>query len=49
MYFVIELSKTGNYVLGNFNTKHEAERKIDSLRGRGDFLCDYYVTKIVSN
>ena len=47
MYFVIELSPTGNYVLGNFSTKEEAEKKINSLTREDRRFCDYYVTKIV--
>ena len=46
MYFVIESSPIGSNVVGNFSTKIEAERKIDSLIPIGECVCDYYVTKI---
>ena len=59
-YFVIESSPFGKNVIGNFNTKVEAEKKIDSLipierrvrNGRkiivGECFCDYYITKLIS-
>jgi hypothetical protein len=47
MYFVIESSPIGNNVVGNFSTKEEAEKKIDSLIPVGECFCDYYVTKII--
>jgi hypothetical protein len=46
MYFVIESSPIGNNVVGNFSTKEEAEKKIDSLMPVGECFCNYYVTKI---
>lgn len=47
-YFVIEDSPIGNNVVGNFSTKEEAERYIDSMIPVGERFCAYYVTKIVS-
>ena len=47
MYFVIESSRTGDKVVGNFSTQAEAEKMINSLIPIGDCYCDYYVTKIV--
>lgn len=47
-YFVIESSPFGKNVIGNFNTKLEAEEKIDNLTPIGECFCDYYITKLIS-
>ena len=48
-YFVIESSPFGKKVIGNFNTKLEAEKKIDYLIPiSGTWLVDYYITKLIS-
>lgn len=44
MYFLIADSPIGNYIVGHYNTKEDAQDKLHELYN--DY-CNYYITKVV--